>query len=569
MSLNTAAANAQGISDDIKINQVGFYPNEPKVAVVMIADAAGKPFRIIAGSTGNVVFNGVLEHPVLSAYSSLKTCEANFSQLHDTGSFYLDIKGVGRSCNFKIQHHVFREVAIASLKAFYYQRASMPLLPAFAGKWSRKEGHPDTTVLIHSSAAFKKRATGSAIATPGGWYDAGDYNKYVVNSGISTATLLSAYEDFPRYFDSLNTNIPESRNRVPDILDEALYNMRWMLSMQDPQDGGVYNKCTNANFDGMIMPDKAIAPRYVVQKGTAAALNLVAVMAQGARIFRKYGNQFPGLADSCQSAAERAWSWALKNPDMPYNQDEMNKEKLPQITTGGYGDKNFGDEWLWAAAELFTTTGSKMYFEKVLAQMREDIRVPSWSSVGMLGYYTLLRHENQMPEYAKVMIRIMKNRLLTLADNYMPANTFHTVMGNTKKDFIWGSNSVAANQGILLMNAYLVAADKKYLEWALTNIDYLLGRNATGYCFVTGIGCKSPMHPHHRPSIADGINEPVPGLLVGGPNEGRQDKVNYEHKEPETSYTDQDGAYASNEIAINWNAPLVYLVSAMEVLSRK
>ena len=131
------------------------------------------------------------------------------------------------------------------------------------------------------------------ISTPGGWYDAGDYNKYIVNSGITTGTLLSAYEDFPGYFNELYTNIPESGNDVPDILDEALYNIRWMLSMQDPNDGGVYNKCTNAAFDGMVRPGVTKLPRYVVQKGTAATLDFAAVSAQASRIFKKYNKQYP------------------------------------------------------------------------------------------------------------------------------------------------------------------------------------------------------------------------------------------------------------------------------------
>jgi endoglucanase len=93
--------------------------------------------------------------------------------------------------------------------------------------------------------------------------------------------------------------------------------------------------------------------------------------------------------------------------------------------------------------------------------------------------------------------------------------------------------------------------------------------NATGYCFITGIGSHSPQHPHHRPSVADGVDAPVPGLLAGGPNPGQQDHQHYAFSEPETSYTDQDGAYASNEIAINWNAPLVYLAGAIEALQRR
>src|SRR5207249_4670200 len=130
---------------------------------------------------------------------------------------------------------------VAALKGYYYQRASMPLEARWAGKWARPAGHPDTAVIIHTSAASAQRPAGTIIACSGGWYDAGDYNKYIVNCGITMATLLSAYEDFPHYFDTLNTVIPESGDKVPDILNEIIYNLRWMLTMQDPNDGGVYN----------------------------------------------------------------------------------------------------------------------------------------------------------------------------------------------------------------------------------------------------------------------------------------------------------------------------------------
>ena len=121
---------------------------------------------------------------------------------------------------------------------------------------------------------------------------------------------------------------------------------------------------------------------------------------------------------------------------------------------------------------------------------------------------------------------------------------------------------------MLLIKSYLLTKEKKYLDHALTNADYLLGRNATGYCFVTGIGSKSSMHPHHRQSVADIIVEPVPGLLAGGPNPGRQDGCQYPFTETETAYVDVDCSYASNEIAINWNAPAVYLFNAMEALQK-
>lgn len=194
--------------------------------------------------------------------------------------------------------------------------------------------------------------------------------------------------------------------------------------------------------------------------------------------------------------------------------------------------------------------------------------LPSWSNVSMMGHYTLIRNEKHVSKHASE-IEVIKRQLISFTDTYLPHindNAFVTVMGQSNKDFIWGSNSVAANQGIVLLNAWFITKDKKYIDNALTNLDYIMGRNATGYCFVTGMGTKSTMYPHHRPSIADGIGDPVPGLLAGGPNPGMQDKCHYDFTKPETAYSDTDCSYASNEIAINWNAPLVYLANAFEAL---
>lgn len=554
----------------IYFNQLGFYPVGPKVAIVE-ADTA-QDFQLLAAETRKVVFSGPLSALRNSAYSPLSTRIADFSAFKVPGRYYLVVAGAGASSPFTIGNQLQHQLSVSALKAFYYQRASMPLDAVYAGPWARKSGHPDTAVLIHPSAASKKRPAGSTVNVSGGWYDAGDYNKYIVNSGISTGTLLSSYEDFPAYFDTLKTNIPAGPARVPDILVESLYNIRWMLLMQDPADGGVYNKCTNLQFDGMVMPDQALAPRYVVQKGTAATLNLAAVAAQAARIFKKYPDQYPGLADSCLSAAARAWQWAIKNPDVAYDQELMNKKFNPPVLTGGYGDSHFQDEWLWAAAELYASTLQPLYNDAVLARLNDPVGLPGWNYVGILGYYSLLRNQQALPASSKGILSILKKRILSIADSYLamiPSSTLNTVMGAAKQDFIWGSNTTAANQGVLLVNAFLLSSDLKYLNAALGNLDYLLGRNATGYCFVTGTGFKSPMHPHHRPSIADGIILPVPGLLVGGPNFGQQDHAAYSSSDPERSYIDLDEAYACNEIAINWNAPLVYLSNALEALQHK
>ncbi len=559
---------SQTVTIQIKLNQSGFYPDAPKIAIVTGETSASK-FYITSTNLRDTLFTGVLSEEKQSAYSSTKTRIANFSSFSTKGSFVVCIPDVGNSYVFEINDNVTRKVAAATLKGYYYQRVSMPLAEKFAGKWHRPAGHPDIVVYIHPSAASKERPDGTIISTPGGWYDAGDYNKYVVNSGITMGTLFSAYEDFPDYFKKLSTNIPESGNHVPDILNECIYNLRWMLTMQDPYDGGVYNKCTNAAFDSFVMPGVTKAPRYVVQKGTAATLDFAAVTAQATRILKYYNAELPGLADSCLLASQKAWEWALANPDLAYNQNFINQQYKPAITTGGYGDRKFNDEWFWAASELYITTKDKRFYDTLENHIKDNFTLPSWANVGMMGYYSLLRFGKELSWLNSNDISLMKDKIMTMANEYISkvsANAFSTVMGQSVRDFSWGGNSIAANQGILLIKAYQLSGDKKYVDYALTNLDYLLGRNATGYCFVTGIGSRSPMFPHHRASTADGIVDPVPGLLVGGPNPGMQDKCAYEFTEPETAYSDSVCAYASNEIAINWNAPIVYLANAIEAL---
>ena len=562
------STTAQPAINAIRLNQLGFYEKAPKIAV-LVGDTIAPAFFIVGDPKGDTVFRGKLTNVMQSANSSIKTRIIDFSALQLAGQYKILVPGLAASYVFTIGNKVNRPVAIASLKGFYYQRASMPLEKTFAGKWARPAGHADKIVFVHPSAASDKRPAGTEIATPGGWYDAGDYNKYIVNSGITMGTLLSAYEDFTAYFDTLHTNIPESGDNVPDILNELLYNLRWMFTMQDPYDGGVYNKCTNAGFDGMLMPGVTKLPRYVVQKGTAATLDFAAVMAQCSRITKTMQSQLPGLSDSCLRAAKKAWQWALLNPALAYDQSAMNTLYEPKISTGGYGDRNFSDEWCWAAAELYAAVKEKQYHAALMERITDTMVLPSWGNVRMLGFYTLVRNEKTLPAGAKADVQRIKERLIQFADGYLlhiKENAFQTVMGQSRRDFNWGSNSNAANQGIALINAWLITKDKRYADAALTNLDYILGRNATGYCFVTGIGIRSTLHPHHRPSVADGIAEPVPGLMAGGPNPGMQDKCHYDFTEPETAYADIDCAYASNEIAINWNAPLVYLASAMEAL---
>ncbi|GAA0880155.1 glycoside hydrolase family 9 protein [Algoriphagus jejuensis] len=556
------AKNTLELSEFIRLNQVGYFPDQSKVAIVLSEETLGG-FFIWDITAQRIVFEGRPEKVEAKTLSGNTVWKLDFTGFSQEGNFEIGLVDFGKSHPFSVHREIYSDLSNAALKAFYFQRASVDILSEFAGKWARTGGHPDTQVEIHPSAASTARPAGTVISAPKGWYDAGDYNKYIVNSGITMGTLLSLYEAFPAFFAKQKLNIPESGNALPDILDEVLWNLDWMLSMQDPADGGVYHKLTTAKFEGMVEPHKAVNQRYLVQKSTAAALDFAAVMAQASRIFKPFS---PEGAVVYQKAAEKAWNWAIQNPELRYRQNEMNEAFDPDVTTGAYGDQNLGDEWIWAASELYISTHNLDYWS-ILEDADLEYHLPSWSQVKWLGFYSLIRHEDALSQIPVEWMSMLKINLIAAAKAYQSAGQnqpYLSPMGADPKDFIWGSNAVASNQGILLLEAYRLNGEEGFLQSARANLDYILGRNATGFSYVTGFGSKTPLHPHHRLATSRPELPPLPGFMVGGPNPAQQDKCAYPSKVPDESYADVSCSYASNEIAINWSAAFAYLVNGIQ-----
>jgi endoglucanase len=552
---------------NIRLNQLGFYPNRPKMAIGV--GAAAGPFYILSSDKQDTLFNGTLSSSANWSFSGETVRKADFSSFDSTGSFCVYIPGLGDSPLFDIKPSVHHDAARASIKAFYYQRASTPLPVQYAGTWARSEGHPDSSVIVHNSAANSYRPTGTIIKAPKGWYDAGDYNKYVVNAGITTYQLMALYEHYSTYFDTLNTNIPETGNNIPDLLDEILWEVRWLLAMQDSSDGGVYFKLTSPNFGATTMPNADHQPRYVVQKSTSSALDFAAVLAQAARIFSRYPTDLPGLSDSCINAAASAWRWARVNPNIAYVQANLTN---PAINTGAYGDGTFTDEFKWAASELYTTTKLDSFY--LAAGSFGTMNVPGWQNVGSLAYYTLSHYRKQLTPAADT--NTIKSRVQTFANSFRSqtgTSPYGVSIGTNSWDFSWGSNGQAANEGMALMMAFDQTRDSTYLNAALTNLDYMLGRNATNYSFLTGYGTTPPKNIHHSQSYSDGISAPVPGLLAGGPNTDQLTDCGAANYPSSTlkakAYLDSYCSYSTNEIAINWNAPFAYLCGGIEAIEAK
>ena len=539
---------------EVKVDQVGYLPAAPKIAIVA-AKAPATRFTVRRAADDAVAFEGVLKAPVDDADSGDHVQTADFTPLAESGRYLLDVPGVGRSPEFTIGRDAYARAFYLALRSFYGQRCGIAV-----DLGSEFPGYAHAP--CHLEGAFHASSGKTGVRKPtGGWHDAGDYGRYVVNSGITTGTLLWAYELFGDRVRNVNLHIPESGNGTPDILNEVRWNLDWMLSMQD-DDGGVWHKQTSEGFCGFVMPEKDTLPSYVIgtgaepSKSSCATADLAAVAAIAARVYRPFDAAF---SDRCLRAARQAWLWLDAHPDVLF--------KNPKgVSTGEYGDRDCGDEHLWASAELWRTTGDDIYHRYFLdhvAPYRAAIRAtspPAWPSVAPMALWTYVLGARKDASLAEGIRHDSKAAADAIVER---SNHNGYRISLTPSDYVWGSNGVAANYGVQLLLANMLRADPRYVDAAMDNLHYLLGRNAASLSFVTQVGANPFRHPHHRPSGADDKSEPWPGLLSGGPDRSRQDPAMAKLLDlpPAKMYLDEEASYATNEIAINWNAPLVFLLS--------
>ena len=552
----------------IRLNQVGFAPDQEKTATVVISNIKVPISNCyITNIAGDTVWRGEASETMLNPVSG-KPCQiVDFSDLTACGEYTLYVENDQMSnLQFQISNSPYRELTRQALRAYYHQRASMATEEPYAEGFARPAGHPDDHVLVHASAATDERPAGTVISSPGGWYDAGDYNKYIVNSGYTMGVWLMAYELNKAYFDTLRLNIPESSIAyLPDMLAEAMYNLRWMLTMQDT-DGGVYHKLTEPDFESFIAPDQCRKPRYVVMKTTAATLDFAASMAMAARVYAPFDSAFTQQATE---AAKRAYAWALEHPDVYYDQDAMNAQFKPEITTGAYPDTCVADEFYWAKTELYLLTKEEMYYED--RHPTFVYKPAAWGNVAELADIEWMMHPDEGGRFSIVreaeMLAYLKH---DLADAET-ISVFRSPYGNREADFFWGCNSEGCCwRGIECLYAYRLTGDEKYRINAERCLNYILGQNATGYCYVTGFGSRPTSHPHHRLSYTN-PHGTIPGFLAGGPNPAQQDRitdgVEYPKNVPaDESYLDFQPSYASNEVTINWNVTLFALTAGIDAL---
>jgi len=569
----------RAVDPQIRLNQVGFAPNQEKTATIDVDSLNAVPCEVFIlkqpqttsndlkqPQTPDTVWHGFASATMVNPVSGKFRQIIDFSDITEIGEYTLCVKNEFSIFNFQfsIRQHPYRELTRKALRAFYYQRASMPIEEPYAEGFARPAGHPDDHVLVHASAATDERPEGTVISSPGGWYDAGDYNKYIVNSGYTMGVWLMAYELNKAYFDTLNLNIPESGSGMPDMLAEAMYNIRWMMTMQDT-DGGVYHKLTEPNFEGFIRPDQCKKPRYVVLKTTAAALDFAATMALAARVYAPYD---PDFCAQAKEVAERAYAWALEHPEVYYDQPALNEEMRKcgnvEITTGAYDDFDVTDEFYWAATELYLLTQDEAYRSNLPTFKPSNTAgfIPAvWGNVAELAMIEL--HDT-----AAILAHLQP-----YLDEAESVSVHKSPYGNREEEYFWGCNSEGCCwRGVECLYAYRWTGDEKYLVNAERCLNYILGQNSTGYCYVTGFGSKPTSHPHHRLSYSHPKGT-HPGFLAGGPNRMRQDAETDGVKYPkdvtaDESYLDYQPSYATNEVTINWNVTLFALSAGIDAITK-
>lgn len=522
----------------ILTNQIGYKPDAEKIAVFRdITDET--EFSVVNAESGETVHTGELYGKKEYADADESDYYGDFSSVTDEGTYYITSGELDASYTFTIAEDVYDKTMDSALRMLYLQRCGCEVI-------DETFGHAE----CHSSLATI-RGTSEQIDASGGWHDAGDYGRYVVPAAKAAADLMLAYASNPTVFGD-DTGIPESGNNVPDILDETRYELEWMLKMQ-AESGGVYHQVTTASLPGNIMPDKDSNELIVDPISTTATADFCAVMAMA---YEHYSDIDKDFADSCLAAAERAWVFLEANPDLTYNETS-------DFEADTYTDSSDTDERFWAVCQLYHATKEDKYRNAIpVIKGTYYDRSLEWHAIGGYGIIALLTMEDidtSMEAYTAA-----KNAAIFQADEYM-MSVEATGYGTAVSTFSWGSNMTIANAGILLKTAYDVTGEEKYLSAAHTQLDYILGRNPNGMCYISGEGTVSPENPHHRPSSV--VGQAMPGMLAGGVNSALADPAaeKYLADTPAAKcYIDDAGSYSTNEITIYWNSPLLYLFALTE-----
>ncbi len=530
------------VTRTVAFNSVGYHPDRVKQATLLVAVPE---VRILDGS-GNVVTSVTPGEAIRDSSLDQDVWIIDFSDVRTPGTYRLDFDGVdptyGEALTFVVDENVYDRALETALLGITGQRCGTEVDIEFQGIAYH---HPE----CHMRDGFLGKSEGDpndpdSRDGTGGWHDAGDYGKYVVNGAFALGLMLQAWELLPGRLarPELQFQVPADGS-LPLFLAEMKWELDWLFKMQRA-DGAVYHKLTALSFEGDVMPENDSSSRYYSPVGSAATADFVAVMAQAARIYQEYDE---GFAADCLAAAQKSWTFLQNNPSLP-------PPNLEEFGTGAYqtGDS---DDRVWAAAEIWQTTGDATALADFESRAATELmRVNfGWADLANLGYFTYLLSDREGRSEAKV--TELTDSLRSIVASMVRNSTSDPFGIGYSGSPYWGINGVVLGSAANALVLHRLEPSAEYLDVASKQIDYGFGRNPLARSFVTGMGISPPQNPHHRPSVSDGIVPPWPGFLVGGPNlaEGRADWADY---------TDVASNYYVNEVALNWSAALIFALTA-------
>ena len=561
---------------NIRLNQVGFLPGQTKEATIR-GDIATMPnsVKLVNATTDEVVKSYNVKNTGTNKSSLEYVGTIDFSDCTTPGTYYIDAGELGKSSNFVISDNAYAAITNDVIMMLYRQRCGV-VAGESGDKFAHDACHQDLATIY---------GTSTKIDVSGGWHDAGDYGKYVVAGAQTVADLLSAfmYGDHYSFYPSYVTNDAS----IPDILEEAMWELDWMLKMQ-ASNGQVYHKVSTLEFpENNVKPQNDHGDLYVSPTSYAATADFAAVMAMAARILEEEGIA-PTKSAAYREAAIKAYAalatmskTSFKNPS--------------DIKTGEYPDEELNDELAWASIELYGLTEETSYLTTFRSNFDSTYDLGlGWANVNGFAAVEAIDILYESGTTLSDSYKAILEAFLEYADELVAnakADAYNVTIGTKTIDgkevyvFDWGSNLTIASNGRILHTASMilvsfgeklgytedecVAKYNEYIKYTEAQLNYLLGQNACAYCFVTGYGETSPENPHHRPSVAAG--EAMPGMLIGGPDsnfaENGADSVatrNCQGAAPAHCYIDNNNSWSTNEITIYWNSPLIYLLSVMQ-----
>lgn len=528
------------------LNQLGFLPKGAKVAVV--PNVASGEFWLVSAASKNEVLRGPLSQEVVSAISGDSVKIADFSAFNKPGDYYLSITGLGQSEVFTIGEKRYDKSIGNIIRTFYLHRAGAVIGAGFGAQYERPAGHPDLLVFPHKSLGLGPRDNLSLLSSPRGWYDSGDYNKYTVNTALAIYFLLQAFDSQKVFFSKLVADIPESKNTLPDVLDEAFWGLDWLLTMQD-SDGGVFQRLGGTDQVGG-RPASQTDTRYVFAKSTSATLYFAAVTAYAHRVLEQHGMS-ARYSDQLLDASKKAWAWASDHPRVIFTQPSGVKSQLY-----AWANDALVDDWSWAAAELARSTGSKKYLKRV--NIPEKMPSLQWQQVDALALISLLDNPHASASLRKQAKQALKVRADEAVRMYW-ASAYQVPL--EAPDFVLGSNYLAVNRAFVLLKTYQQSERIEYRDAAQALLDYVLGRNPLKLSYVTGVSGPSAENVRDWVSEYDSNPGAIPGLLAGGPYALADDPCRYSSKKPALRYTDAWCSEQTNQVSLSGSAALLYVMS--------